>query len=156
MITLEAYSLLFLLNFFMPKVIVATVCGALIGIERQLKQKAAGLKTNISVCVGATLFTATSILFLSSNTATNSDINRVIAQIVSGIGFLGAGAVVKSSNRNVEGLTTASFIWLLGAMGVIVGCGGHKIALILTAGFVTMTLLVSKIEEWMKNGDSDK
>lgn len=151
---LQQFELVFLLLYFIPKVIVATICGSFIGIERELKSKAAGLKTNIAVCVGSTLFTATSLLVIGMSSNTASDVNRVVAQIVSGIGFLGAGAIVKSSSKSVAGLTTASFIWLLGAMGVLVGCGGYKIALILTAGFVMMTLVVSKVEEKIKEREN--
>lgn len=124
-------------------ILFATACGAMVGLEREIKNKPAGMKTNITICVGAALFTVTSILLAKGHQP--SDINRVIAQIVSGIGFLGAGAIFKSGD-NITGLTTASYIWLMGAIGVLVGIGYGPMALGITLGFMIMSYLVGKFE----------
>lgn len=159
MIVLEVFSTIELLQFYGPKLLMATICGALVGFEREIKNKHAGLKTNITICVGATLFSSTSFLIASLSNE-HTDMVRVMAQIVSGIGFLGAGSIIKDGNA-VTGLTTASIIWLMGAIGVIVGSGGYLIAVLITLGFVLMTLGVSQLEIILKrftinkNVDSD-
>ena len=156
MLTIQDIPLIELMWFYLPKVLVATVCGIIIGYERHKKGKAAGLKTNMIICVGATLFSATSILLyqLAGGPDSEGDINRVIAQIVSGIGFLGAGAIFKSCDK-VVGLTTASMIWFLGAIGTVVGCGGYYIAMIMTLGFLIVTLIAEMVERKIENGGND-
>lgn len=140
---LSKYSLLVLIKFYLPKLLTALVCGGIVGFERERKHKVAGFKTNILICTGAMLFTATSLLIAESSAY---DPLRVISYVVSGIGFLGAGAIFKSHDR-VHGLTTAAFIWCISAIGVIVGCGGYSIALLITTGMVTVVLILSKLEE---------
>ena len=89
--------------------LVALLLGAAIGLERELSDKAAGLRTNILICVGSCLFAV-----LSRNLANvpGTDITRIAAQIVSGIGFLGAGAIMREG-EHVTGLTTAATIWVV-------------------------------------------
>jgi putative Mg2+ transporter-C (MgtC) family protein len=96
----------------------AVGCGAILGTERERREKAAGLRTLILVCLGATVFTMISFVFSSSN----GDSGRVAAQIVTGIGFLGAGAILHS-NKGVSGMTTAATIWVTAAIGITVGAG---------------------------------
>ncbi|HMQ35574.1 MAG TPA: MgtC/SapB family protein [Chloroflexaceae bacterium] len=116
---------------------VAALLGGLVGVEREYSGHSAGLRTNILVAVGACLFTVISIEgFPSTNV---SDPARVAAQIVSGIGFLGAGAVFRDGNR-VRGLTTAATIWLVAAMGMAVGAGLYDLAV--AAVVMTLTVLV--------------
>lgn len=140
---LSQLSLLQLLHFYLPKIVVATICGGVVGLEREYKHKVVGIKTNILICVGATLFTSTSLLINSMTSA--GDPGRMLAQLVSGIGFLGAGAIFKTHDK-VVGLTTAAFIWVLGAVGAIVGAGGYSIAIILTAGLVFVTVALAMLE----------
>jgi putative Mg2+ transporter-C (MgtC) family protein len=98
--------------------VVAVVCGAIVGAERERREKPAGLRTLILVCLGSAAFTMASFAF-SSNTG---DSGRVAAQIVTGIGFLGAGAILHGSGF-VRGMTTAATIWATAATGMIVGIG---------------------------------
>lgn len=154
MVVLDAFNTIELLQYFGPKLIVATMCGALVGLEREIKNKHAGLKTNITICVGATLFSSTSFLVASLSNE-HTDMVRVTAQIVSGIGFLGAGSIIKDGSA-VTGLTTASIIWLMGAIGVIVGSGGYLISILITFGFVAMTLVVSQLEIILKRFTNNK
>ncbi len=100
----------------------AVACGAVLGIERERHDKPAGLRTLILVCLGATLFTMASFVF----TSTTGDSGRVAAQIVTGIGFLGAGAILHS-HKGVSGMTTAATIWTTAAIGIVVGTG-HPLA----------------------------
>jgi putative Mg2+ transporter-C (MgtC) family protein len=134
-------------DFFAPRVGVAVLTGGIIGIERELKHKAAGLKTNIMICLGATLYTALSVLITTVATEKGQwgDPSRIAAQIVSGIGFLGGGAIIKGG-ANIIGLTTASTIWLVAALGICIGAGYYSVA-ILTALFVVVSLLVTNFFE---------
>jgi putative Mg2+ transporter-C (MgtC) family protein len=117
-------------------VLIATtvLLGGLVGWEREMRGKAAGIKTNILICLGSCLYTVTSLLNVQS--ASLGDPNRVAAQIVSGIGFLGAGAIIQGKG-GVTGLTTAATIWTVAAIGVCVGYGFP-----LSAALFTMTVLV--------------
>jgi len=98
--------------------VVAILCGLIVGGERQRREKPAGLRTVTMVCLGAAVFTMLSFAF----TSTTGDSGRVAAQIVTGIGFLGAG-VILHGRRTVSGMTTAAIIWVTAAIGMTVGAG---------------------------------
>ena len=100
----------------------AVVLGGAIGLERELKAKPAGLRTNILICVGATLLTDVSISISVVDSTRLGDPARLAAQIVSGIGFIGAGTIMQSSG-GVTGLTSAATIWVVAAIGIAVGSG---------------------------------
>jgi putative Mg2+ transporter-C (MgtC) family protein len=110
------------------KLILATILGGAIGLEREVAGKPAGLRTNILICVGAALFTQLSIdiaqVGFSSVGQPYGDTTRIAAQIVSGIGFLGAGAILHGGG-SVVGLTTAATIWVVAAIGAAVGAGAY-------------------------------
>jgi putative Mg2+ transporter-C (MgtC) family protein len=117
---------------------VAAVLGGAIGMERELRERQAGLRTHLVVCVGSALFTLVSAYgfhdFLASSGAlVRIDPTRIAAQIVSGIGFLGAGAIIRQG-LSVRGLTTAATLWLVAAIGMAAGAGYYSAALIATAG----------------------
>ncbi|MCP4571780.1 MAG: MgtC/SapB family protein [bacterium] len=121
---------------FVVRLLVAMVLGGLVGIERQTRGRAAGLRTNILVCLGsAAIIVAFQKLSLESNLDAESVIRmdpaRAAAGVITGIGFLGAGTIVKS-NDFVRGLTTAASIWVVSAVGVTVGLGEYVIAVVLT------------------------
>jgi putative Mg2+ transporter-C (MgtC) family protein len=98
--------------------VISVVCGLLVGGERQRREKPAGLRTLLLVCLGSAVFTMASFAF----TSTTGDSGRVAAQIVTGIGFLGAG-VILHGRRVVSGVTTAAIIWVAAAIGMVVGAG---------------------------------
>jgi putative Mg2+ transporter-C (MgtC) family protein len=102
----------------MALAVTSIVCGAILGLERQRHDRPAGLRTLILVCLGSTVFTIVSFVF----TSTTGDSGRVAAQIVTGVGFLGAGAILHSG-AGVSGMTTAAAIWLTAAIGMTVGAG---------------------------------
>lgn len=105
------------------KIFCAILLGTIIGLDREKKLKTAGVKTQILICLGATLYVTISQLSLHSDTTPiNFDPNRVAAQVVSGIGFLGAGTILHSRGA-VYGMTTAATIWVVAAMGVAIGYG---------------------------------
>lgn len=116
----------------------AAILGAAVGLERELSEKPAGLRTNILICLGAALFSELSIHFTWwGSPGTPADPGRIASQIVSGIGFLGAGAIIQS-RADVRGLTTAATIWVVAAIGMAVGAG----ALIPAIGGTVLILLV--------------
>ena len=114
------------------KLLLATLLGGAIGVERELAAKPAGLRTNILICVGAALFTQLSITMAtigySHDGRPYGDTTRITAQIVSGIGFLGAGAILHGGG-SVIGLTTAATIWVVAAIGAAIGAGMYIEAL---------------------------
>lgn len=117
-------------------------CGAIVGLEREARDKPAGLSTVILICVGSTIFTIASIL---SGIAGNGDRSRIAAQVVTGIGFLGAGAIIRDRGR-VIGLTTGATIWTVAAIGVLVGVG-YAAAGIGLSILVVAVLLAAKFAE---------
>ena len=106
------------------KLALAVIFGGAIGLERELKGKPAGLRTNILICVGATLLTDVSVSISLVNGSRIGDPARLAAQIVSGIGFIGAGTIMQSSGT-VTGLTSAATIWVVAAIGIAVGSGNY-------------------------------
>ena len=124
------WTFLHLLHFFTPRVVFAVICGGIIGLERELKNKPAGLKTNILICLGASLYTSVSVLtsYAHASEGYFGDPSRIAAQIVSGIGFLGGGTIIQSRGT-ILGLTTAATIWVVAAIGICVGIGHNDIAI---------------------------
>ncbi len=112
----------------------AVLCGAIIGCERQLRGKPAGIRTSILVCLGSAVF-----IHLGSSNIGAGDPTRVLGQLVTGVGFLGAG-VMFSKDGAVIGVTTAAVIWVLAAIGAAIGLDYHAGAL--TLSLVTVGLLV--------------
>ena len=112
------------------RVLVAFLLGGVIGVERERRAKVAGLRTHMLVAGGSALFTVASYaLFVGEGTG--YDPSRVAAQIVSGIGFLGAGAIIQSGG-SVAGLTTAASIWMAAALGMAAGGGAFPLAIVST------------------------
>jgi len=106
------------------RMVVAVLCGAVIGAEREWHGKPAGLRTNILICLGAAIFTLISVKVA---TEFSSDPARIAAQVVTGIGFLGAGAIIRGEG-GIHGLTTAATIWLAAAIGMCCGAGYYFLA----------------------------
>ena len=124
----------------------AALCGAMIGLERELKQKPAGLRTNILICVGAAMYMAIGMLIVRIDGVNGVDPTRIAAQVVTGIGFLGAGCIIQQG-AHITGLTSAATIWVVAAIGLIAGAGFPLLALI-AALLVLLTLVVlAPIEE---------
>jgi putative Mg2+ transporter-C (MgtC) family protein len=114
------------------------LAGAMVGIERSSRRQVAGLRTHILICVGATLLMLLSIWLPQEFTGMkNGDPGRIAAQVVSGIGFLGAGAIIRLGN-NIRGLTTAASLWLIAAVGLALGAG-----MFLAAGMAEFISLIT-------------
>ena len=125
--------------------VLAVILGGAIGLERELQQKAAGLRTNILICAGAALFTELSLTM----TAEFGDPSRIAAQIVTGVGFLGAGAIIQGRGI-VTGLTTAATMWLVAAIGMAVGFGALLEATGTTLLVVLVLVALRPIERWIE------
>ncbi len=124
------------------RVLTAAVLGGLVGYERERKGRAAGLKTHILVSIGSALF----VLAPAMAEVPMEDITRVMQGIVSGIGFLGAGAIIKmEKDVRVEGLTTAAGIWMTSAIGMAAGMGMEIVALVTTVVALLVVGMIPKI-----------
>jgi len=117
-------------------IVLAAFLGAGIGLERELSGKAAGLRTNLLICLGASVFT---IISREMATGTEGSLTRIAAQIVTGVGFLGAGAIIQD-RRGVHGLTTAASIWLVASIGM--ACGGQFYILAIVASAIAVLALI--------------
>jgi putative Mg2+ transporter-C (MgtC) family protein len=117
-------------------VILATVLGAAIGAEREISGKAAGLRTNVLICLGAAVFT-----IMSEHVVKGSEgsVARIAAQVVTGVGFLGAGAIIQD-RAGVHGLTTAATIWLVASIGM--ACGAHFYELAVISTLIAVIVLI--------------
>ena len=124
------------------RLLTAAVLGAVLGFEREIKQKSAGLRTNVLIAVGSALFTVMSYEFADR---AGADPGRVAAQIVTGIGFLGAGAIMRTGN-GVQGLTTAATVWVNAAVGMAAGGGEYHLAVIATAVTLGALLVLQPVE----------
>ena len=126
------------------RLLAAVVLGGAIGFERELRDKPAGFRTIILICVGACVFT------ILSQTMGAPDMNttRIAAQIVTGIGFLGAGAILRNRN-SVFGLTTAATIWAVAAIGMAVGFGEFGLAVMGTLAILVALFIFDFVEKWV-------
>ncbi|HET6622546.1 MAG TPA: MgtC/SapB family protein [Candidatus Saccharimonadales bacterium] len=131
---------------FVVALLIALLCGTIIGVERELKHKPAGLKTQILVVTASMLFA-----FLSHEYG-DGDPTRIAAQIVSGVGFLGAGLILKSDGHHVDNVTTAASIWFAAAVGLSIGFGFYFAALI-TAIVGALVLRLPRLSDGPKPKD---
>ena len=139
------------------RLLVATFCGGVIGIERGKKNRPAGFRTYILVCVGSSLTMVLgeylacmfSLWSESVTTLVNSDVARIGAQVINGIGFLGAGTILITGNQQVKGMTTAAGLWASACMGLAIGAGFYVGALIGCALIILTTAIFSKLESFI-------
>ena len=126
------------------RLVLAAVLGGLIGLERQLKHRPAGLRTNLFICLGAAMFT-----LLSDELAVEhiGDHTRIAAQIIPGIGFIGAGSILHARDNLVTGLTTAATIFVVASVGMAVGGGLYLTSIFATALILLCLFLLGRAEE---------
>jgi putative Mg2+ transporter-C (MgtC) family protein len=142
-----------LITLLLPKVLIATICGLIIGYDREIKQKVAGIRTNILICVGCTILTATSFFLAKDNP--NIDPTRIIGQIITGIGFLGAGVIMKNDDK-IVGVTTAAFIWVISSIGILIACtNSFSTPIILTIGLLIISRIFEKVETYIKTKNKE-
>ena len=132
------------------KVAVAALLGAVVGFERELARKVAGIRTHALVCLASALFTSISVdAFREYVGSVGYDPSRIISNIIVGIGFIGAGAILRHGSK-VEGTTTAASLWAIAAVGVTVGVGLFKEAVVITVLIYAVLYVVWFIEQKMR------
>lgn len=124
------------------RVAISIGIGGLVGLERELEHKPAGLRTIILVCLGSTIF----MLIGHELGLINSELGRIVAGVVTGIGFLGAGAIIRARGE-VYGLTTAATIWLASGLGLAVGAGFYMLAIIACISVLVVLRLLGIVEK---------
>jgi putative Mg2+ transporter-C (MgtC) family protein len=134
------------------RLLLAAVLGGILGFEREMRHKSAGLRTNMLIAMGSALFTLMSYELAAEG---NGDPGRVAAQIVTGIGFLGAGAIMRT-DAGIHGLTTAATIWVNAAVGVAVGGGEYHLAFIATAVTLGVLLVLHPLERLLDRIHSNR
>jgi putative Mg2+ transporter-C (MgtC) family protein len=127
------------------RLVVAVVCGGIIGIERERKRRPAGFRTHILICLGAAMSTLTS-QFLVLELKLYTDMARLGAQVIAGIGFIGAGTIIITKRRQVKGLTTAAGLWTAAIVGLCCGAGYVEGAVITTVVVILAELVFAKLE----------
>lgn len=132
--------------------IAAVVIGTLIGSERMRHGRAAGMRTHILVCLGACMTSMTS-MFVSDVLGNNGDVFRIPAQVVSGIGFLGAGMIILKNNNMITGLTTAAGVWTTATIGVALGYGYYVGAVAVMVLFLSTIVLFARFERKRKSAE---
>lgn len=120
----------------------AVLCGAIVGLERQLRGKPAGIRTGILICLSTTIFIHLGVLA----TVGSADATRVLGQIVTGVGFLGGGVII-SREGAITGVTTAAVVWVLAAIGATIGFGFYRGALALSVLTVLVLWIMDVLEE---------
>jgi putative Mg2+ transporter-C (MgtC) family protein len=133
------------------RLLLAAALGGLVGLEREASGKPAGFRTNLLICVGAALVTELSIVVAQDVTLPGgfrSDPGRLAAQIVSGIGFLGAGTIIQARG-SVVGLTTAATLWVVAALGMAVGAGAYLQAISGTALVLLALMMLGRFEDFL-------
>lgn len=139
----------------LSKLLLAALLGGIIGLEREIHGRPAGFRTHLLVSLGSCLFVITSIQFytvygnFSGSVPVGVDPGRVAAQVVTGIGFLGAGAIIREK-FSVRGLTTAACLWIAAAIGIASGVGLFGISMVVTVISLISLLLLKKIEAMLK------
>ena len=127
------------------RMILAVLCGGIIGLERTFRRRPAGFRTHMLICLGAAMTTLTS-QFLSLYMHYETDIARLGAQVVAGIGFIGAGTIIVTRHQRVRGLTTAAGMWTAAIVGLSLGAGFYEGGVIVTALILMAELVFSKVE----------
>lgn len=127
------------------RLLLSVFCGGLIGLERAYKRRPAGFRTHILICLGASITTMTSE-FLYLNLHYYTDMARLGAQVVAGIGFIGAGTIIVTRGQRVKGLTTAAGLWAAGIIGLSIGGGFYEGGIIATILVLLAELVLSRVE----------
>ncbi len=133
------------------RIILASVLAFIPGMERELTGKFAGLRTHLLVCSGACVFTILSIYGFNMNeiggiVATQNDPARISAQVITGIGFIGAGTVMRHGT-NVSGITTAATLWMCAAIGMSCGCGEYFTAIVASIATLVILIVIRRLEK---------
>lgn len=131
------------------RIFLAIFVGGLIGTERDMKQRAAGIRTHMLVCLGAAIVMMTNEYIYMTFDNQSLDVTRMGAQVVSGIGFIGAGTILVTSDNRIKGLTTAAGLWAAAALGLGIGIGFYQMALIGSIAIVGIMILIKPYKEFI-------
>lgn len=131
------------------RMFVSFVLGGAVGMERSYKNRPAGIRTHILVCIGATIASMTG-LYLALNRAFPTDLSRLGAQVVSGLGFIGGGTILVTKNRKIKGLTTAAGLWACGIIGLAVGAGFYEGGILAAALVLIVEIYMADIGSKLK------
>ena len=132
------------------RLLLAMVAGIIIGLERQIHHKSAGTRTNALVAMGSAIFVLISLQITGEK---GGDSTRIIGQIVTGIGFLGAG-VILHQGMNIQGLTTAATIWCSSAIGCLAAAGYYTEVAVCVVAVVFVNVLLRLLDDWIKKPDN--
>ena len=127
------------------RLMLAVICGGLIGLERERKRRPAGFRTHILICLGAAMTTLTG-QYLALNLGENTDVARLGAQVIAGVGFIGAGTIIVTKRRQVKGLTTAAGLWTSAIVGLCCGAGFFEGAVLTTLIILIVEFALVKLE----------
>lgn len=136
------------------RIVLAVFCGGIIGAERLMRGRAAGIRTHVILCVGATI-TVLAGLYAVDYLGYNADPLRIGAQVMSGVGFLGVGTILIKGRMEVTGLTTAAGLWTTAAIGLVIGIGYYFLALLVTGVLVIAILVVKGVENNIRTRRSE-
>lgn len=139
----------FLIEKLLPQLLTATLCGFIVGYGREIRHRPAGIRTNILISVGCTIYA--SIGFHLAEIYPSVDPTRIIGQIATGIGFLGAGAIVKSEKK-VTGVTTAAFIWANSGISILIGSNLYLTPIVITLLVVAISWIFERFERKVHQG----
>ncbi|MBR3268721.1 MAG: MgtC/SapB family protein [Oscillospiraceae bacterium] len=131
------------------RMLLAFFCGGIIGLERSYKNRPAGFRTHILVCFGATVASMTGI-YLAVNREFPTDLSRLGAQVVSGLGFIGGGTILVTKKKKIKGLTTAAGLWTTGIIGLAIGAGFYEGALLTSLLVLIVQIIFARISRQIK------
>ncbi|MCA9395295.1 MAG: MgtC/SapB family protein [Candidatus Omnitrophica bacterium] len=129
---------------FWLRIVLAVCCGFMIGLERQIRGKPVGIRTSILICLGTALF-----VYLGLSVQDGTDVARVLGQLITGVGFLGAGVIMNRGDV-VSGVTSAAVVWLLAGIGAAIGLEHFAVALVISLVTLSILLGVERLEEVYK------
>ena len=132
------------------RMLLAMICGALIGLERSYKNRPAGFRTHILVCIGAAAASMTGI-YLAVNRQFPTDLSRLGAQVVSGLGFIGGGTIILTKKKSIKGLTTAAGLWACGIIGLAIGAGFYEGGILAAATILMVEIYGSDLGSRIKH-----
>ena len=133
----------------LARMVCAFLCGGAIGLERSYKNRPAGFRTHILICAAATIASMTGV-YLYLNAKLPTDISRIGAQVVSGLGFIGGGTIIVTKNQTIKGLTTAAGLWASGIIGLAIGAGYYEGAIAATILVLITEIVFSKLGKSIK------
>lgn len=130
------------------RMLLAVICGGIIGMEREFKRRPAGFRTHILICLGAAMTTLTG-QYLLLNRGYYTDLSRLGAQVIAGVGFIGAGTIIVTARQRVKGLTTAAGLWTAAIVGLTLGAGFLEAGLLATFLILIAESVFSRLEYWI-------